>query len=239
MSAVRGITSVVGIIVLGALLLVALLMRSAPPISPSIGSTPSGAPEDPRFTPIPEASTDPSTADCAAKSYVVKQVYADRSDPTIANRTEASKDVVIGTATVGEAKWNTESGAKPATERDGTLPAGAIIYRPITISVSTSLKGDAATTIEARWLGGAVGCEIAAIDNGSDTDVAPDTTYTFFLGASLNADGKRTLEELTVLEAWPVDAQGSIKTPLEGTLDAATLNQKVEAAPDSPKGLYP
>jgi hypothetical protein len=62
---------------------------------------------------------------------------------------------------------------------------------------------------------------------------------TFFLGASQNADGKRTLEELTVLEAWPVDAQGSIKTPLEGTLDAATLNQKVEAAPDSPKGLYP
>lgn len=171
--------------------------------------------------------------DCKSVT-VVKQVYADRSDPTIANRSEASLLVVLGTVEgIEPGAWNTKSGERPDQLADvgPDNPDMGMIYRPVTIKTTEAIRGDAGAGLTVRWLGGQAGCEFAAIESGSQVDLKVGSEYAFFLGPSVEADGTYG-SDLMILEAWPVDDEGQISTPLEGQVDVQEFSQSVAAAPE-------
>lgn len=166
-------------------------------------------------------------------SITVKAVYGDAAEPTIANWAGVATLIVIGTAqVVGAPTWNTVDGAKPAGDKAGRLPYGAMIYRPVAIAASEAARGATTGAVTGRWLGGQVGCDYGGVDIGTTLDVAAGSSYAFFVGPALEADGKLG-SNLTIIEAWPV-VGGMVRTPLEGGVSEATFMAMVNAAPLPP-----
>ena len=234
MNTLRAIASTV---FLAIVLIVALGLRTG-------GVTPTGA--DPRATaegrdqpssgPAVVAMTPNPKEDCTSVN-VVRQVYADRSDPTIANRSEASVLVLVASVeTIEPGKWNTASGQRPAAieEIDPDHPDTSMIYRPVTLSVQEVIRGaDAGNQISVRWVGGQAGCDFAAVESGTAIKLVPGNRYVFFLGVSVDAGGKRS-PDLMILEAWPIAADDRVATPFEGSVPLSTLSKAVAAAPEFP-----
>jgi hypothetical protein len=184
----------------------------APSPSPvgTIGASPSVA-----ASPSPVASIA-----CGSEVLIIDGVL-----PTIKNLTIQSQVIAIGTVeAIGTASWNTATGAAPPIGVDGHPASGFAIYRPITISVATPIKGSTATTLNARLIGGSIGCYSVKLSSGPDPVVGG--RYAFFLDVSA---GPAT--EPTVGEAWPVTADGRIKTAYDGMVTTAALIKAIDAAP--------
>jgi hypothetical protein len=144
--------------------------------------------------------------------------------PTIKNLAIESQVIAIGTVeAIGTPSWNTATGAAPPLGIDGHSASGFAIYRPITISVETPIKGSTATTLNARLIGGVIGCYSFKLSSGPDPVVGG--RYAFFLDASADP-----ATELTVGEAWPVGADGRIRTEYDGIVTTAALIEAIEAA---------
>jgi hypothetical protein len=164
---------------------------------------------------------------------VVKQVYADRPDPTIENRSASSSAVLVGTvSSIEPGRWNTPTGDRP-DELIDTPGQSTIIYRPVAIKTDSLVRGEArGSELTVRWLGGQAECDYAGFEGGSALDLKLDSQYAFFLGASTNADETQTEKELTILGSWLVTADGRIETPLDGTLSISAFTTQVERAPE-------
>jgi hypothetical protein len=238
MNRLKSAISASATVAVGMLLLILLLIRSGG--AGGLGSA-GGAPL--QSTPAVSAQeTGPANrapieapsanADCTSGQYQVKAVYGDAADPTISNRAEVSTLVVIGkVVTVDQARWNTDDGSKPAPAVVGGVPVRAMIYRSVTIATDTVIKGTVPSALDARWLGGQIGCDFAGIDIGTTVDIKASGVYAFFMGPSLNADGTMG-STLTIIEAWPV-ANGLVETPMEGKVPEAGFTSAVKAAPGS------
>lgn len=188
--------------------------------------------DEPRSEPRVSAMTPDPNQDCQSVN-VVRYTYADRSDPTIVNRAEASVLVLVASVEAIEpGRWNTPSGERPATvEKPGPgNPDTSLIYRPVSVRTEEVVRGTGVgATISVRWVGGQAGCEFVAIDSGSRADLVKGDRYVFFLGPSLDADGQPGVD-LMILEAWPISADDRVATPLEGEVPLATLAKAVVAA---------
>ncbi len=153
----------------------------------------------------------------------------DGVNPTVANWAHASQMVAIGTVTsIGPARWNSEDGSAPAFTAQGNPPAWALIYRPVTLSIQRTARGAAVTVLTARLLGGTVNCYTYSL-YGAPAPVM-SSPYALFLRASTDSTGFTTTQ-LTLFDAWPVAADGTIATPLDGKLSVAAFVSAVQAAP--------
>lgn len=193
--------------------------------------------DEPGSEPRVSAMTPDPNQDCQSVN-VVRHTYADRSDPTITNRAEASVLVLVASVEAIEpGRWNTGSGERPAAvEKPGPgNPDTSLIYRPVSLRTQEVIRGfvpgtGAGATISVRWVGGQAGCDFVAIDSGSRADLVKGDRYVFFLGPSVDADGQPGVD-LMILEAWPISADDRVATPLEGDVPLATLAKAVVAAP--------
>jgi hypothetical protein len=153
----------------------------------------------------------------------------DGVNPTVANWTRASQMVAIGTViSIGPARWNTADGSEPAFTAQGNPPAWAEIYRHVTLSIQRTAKGAVATVLTARLLGGTVNCY--TYSRSGAPAPAVNGSYAVFLGVSTDSTGFTTTQ-LTLFDAWPVAADGTITTPMDGTLSVAAFVSAVQAAP--------
>jgi hypothetical protein len=182
-----------------------------------------GAGSTPVSVASPSAVASPSpaaTIACGSEVIIVDGVL-----PTIKNVAIESQVIAIGTVeAIGTPSWNTATGAGPTVGFDGHPASGFAIYRPITISVATPIKGSTATSLNARLIGGSIGCYSVKLSSGPDPVVGG--RYAFFLDASADPS-----TALTVGEAWPVTADGKIKTDYDGVVTIAALIKAVDAAP--------
>jgi hypothetical protein len=161
-----------------------------------------------------------ATIACGSATIIVDGVL-----PTIKNLAIESQVIAIGTVeAIGTARWDTATGAAPPVGIDGHPAHMAAIYRLITITVETPIKGSTAATLNARVIGGVIGCYSVRLSSGPDPVVGG--RYAFFLNASAD-----TATEPTVGEAWPVGADGRIKTDYDGVVTTAALVKAVDAAP--------
>lgn len=232
MSALRAIAStiVIALVLFGAL---ALRPGGVAPVGADPQATAEGRDQPSSGPRVVAVTPDPKEA-CKSVN-VVRQVYADRSDPTIANRSGASVLVLVASVeTIEAGRWNTPSGERPAAIDDigPDNPDTSMIYRPVSISVQEAVRGtgvDNPTSV--RWVGGQSGCDFAAIDSGTRVELVPGDRYVFFLGVSVDAGGKRS-PDLMILEAWPISADDRVATPLEGNIPLSTLSKAVAAAPE-------
>jgi hypothetical protein len=145
--------------------------------------------------------------------------------PTIKNLAIESQVIAIGTVqAIGAPSWNTPTGTAPPVGFDGHPASGFAIYLAVTISVETPIKGSTATTLNARLIGGSIGCYSVKLSSGPDPVVGG--RYAFFLDASADP-----ATALTVGEAWPVGADDKVKTDYDGVVTTAALIKAIDAAP--------
>lgn len=172
----------------------------------------------------PQTASSPGPCGTNAASAFVSQ---DGAAPTIANRTFGAAIVAVGTVvSVGAPQWNTADGTAPAFTAAGHPPVWAEIYRPVSISFSSTAKGGAVSGIQARALGGTVGCFTYGVA-GSPT-LSVGSQFALFLGPSQSSTGFIT-SSLTVTDAWPV-TNGQVSTPEEGTMSVSSFLAATGAA---------
>lgn len=138
--------------------------------------------------------------------------------------TRGADAVVIATVKeVGQGRYNTSGEAltrdEPVGDRD--------VYRPMTLSVDSALKGDAPSELEVRLLGGTVGCDTYSVD--SSENVVVGTTYAFLLNAYPDARGVE-IDELSVAYAWQVTG-GKVHTPMGDVVGLAEFAEQVDQRP--------
>jgi hypothetical protein len=150
----------------------------------------------------------------------------------VANETQGAHVVVIGTIrSIGLPQWNTSDGSAPPFTAQGHPPLWAQIYRPTKLSVESVSKGTAAGTVTVRLIGGAVGCYTYRVEGPASP--IPGSRYAVFLGLS-TVSGGFTDAELTVRDAWPIGADGTVATAQEGNMSIQSFTSKVKAAQPGP-----
>lgn len=206
--------------VLAAATLTFVLVALRPTAPPSNGSHQAGSAAGPSAS---AQETQPaSPTGCGAD-----EVSADAPAPTVSNRTRGSTSVVIArVVAVGSARWNTLDGTRPSF--DAVPPRGAYVYRAITLSVISQSKGSMPGSATVRLPGGTADCFTFLFEN--TPELVPGRDYAFFLGPSRNASGGDGAMTLTVNEGWPVAADQTVQTPLDGSLSLQAFSAVVAAA---------
>jgi hypothetical protein len=226
------VVTIVLSVVIVAVLVVRAQTTNAPSQEGSVSSPrTTGTPSATAVASMPASPTANSTAGtlsgCGSNSQGELSID-DGASPTVAHRTHASQMVAVGTVTsIGSARWNTPNGSAP-TFSQGHPPAWALIYRPVTLSIQETAKGVGVATLTGRLPGGTVSC-FTYTQSGAPAPAA-NGSYAFFLGASADSTGF-TSAQLTLIDAWPVAADGTISTPLDGTLSTTAFLTNVQAAP--------
>jgi hypothetical protein len=157
--------------------------------------------------------------DCVTHSTVY-----DRITPTIAQQTRSSDLSIVGTVGAVQApRWNTPDGG-PANKQKSTATS---VYRLVTISVETTIKGSAAGTVQLRFPGGRAGCE-AWVAEDIPLDLAPGDRLVLFVQDFPAADTASSAP--TIVSAWPVGSDGVVSTPADGKVPIADLVAGARAA---------
>jgi hypothetical protein len=183
--------------------------------SPGVGSTSS-------------SSSIPSPVDSTAAVCGSEVRSFDQAAPTIANRAFASTAVSIAIVqAVLPARWNTSDGSAPTFDGDGHPPAWAEIYRPVMLSIESTSKGTLASTVTVQLPGGEVACYSSEVEGTPPLVVG--SRWALFLGRSQTAAGFSTAQ-LAVVDAWQVDANGTINTPQNGIESIAEFTAAVSTA---------
>lgn len=149
----------------------------------------------------------------------------DRVLPTIAQETAASSQVILGpVVSVEPARWNTPDGAPASADKI----AATTVYRNVTLSVETSMKGTAGATVTLRVPGGRAGCELFVPD-GIPLDIGVGDRLALFV-QDLPALDARAVRLPTVVDAWPVLDGATVVTPADGQLSVDAFVTAVKAA---------
>src|ERR1035437_1391842 len=214
---VRVVRSVVVAALAVALVAVAWLRVDGGSAAGSVGveSTPSPIVSPSITSSVAVSPSAAATIACGGEAIIVDGVL-----PTIKNLARESQTIAIGTVQAdGAPSWNRPDGA-PQTGG----PSRAIIYRPITIDGDTPIQGSTATTVNARLIGGTIGCYTVTLEGGPNPAVGGRDA--FYAHPALDS-----VTSPTVGEAWPVTADGKIKTDYDGVVTPAALIKAVELAP--------
>ncbi len=222
----RAAASLVLVLVVAAGLVSALITlrpSSAPGLAAG-GATPAG--QDPAASLAPPASPAPTVplACSAGGAGLTDFLTSDGPPASIANKTQASKVVVVATVgTVETAVWNTADGTHDPLA--GAWPPGLAIYTPVTLTSPSAILG--AAPPRAMFLGGAVGCD-RMVAQGRPMP-AIGARVAVFLASAVTASGTTSQTMLSAIAAWPVDATGNVLTPSEGSVPLASFTRSVEA----------
>jgi hypothetical protein len=175
----------------------------------------------------PSDAAPPTSYPSPGSKCISNNTVVTTADPTMTNLARFSTGVVIGTFNgFGDAEWNTPSGLAPVTAAEKSLSVW--IFRPIKITPSSALRGDPSIVVNARIKGGNVGCDSA---HYSDEPVLKDgASYVFFLEPEWEPKEARATDPW-VLWAWPVNPDGTVRTPLEGDVSLTDLTQVVATTP--------
>jgi hypothetical protein len=158
------------------------------------------------------------------------RVNVDRMPLTTKNLASVSSFTFVGVFQGYEtARWSTPDGARP---RDVSPRSPAAIYRPARFDLETTVAGTAPTgTFTLRVDGGTVGCETYTYDTAPALKIG--ARYLVFAGYTINAEGK-PVPNLGLVEAWPVDASGTVTTSEEGLVALAALTDEIRQIPPAP-----
>jgi hypothetical protein len=199
-------------------LVLAACSAAAPP--PSSAPSPSAAGKVPPSGATPPAQTPAPSPTCLDRSAEV-----DTIEPTVENLAGVIPTVVVGTFVgYGPGQWNTPAGDRPGPSSD----LSTLIVRPARINVDQALRGDLAAAKVARVQGGQVGCNRETYS--SAPLLVTGQRYVFFLQDDPEPSHKGSSAKL-VGWAWPVATDGTVVTPLEGTVGLSTIEQTLEKTP--------
>jgi hypothetical protein len=103
-----------------------------------------------------------------------------------------------------------------------------VAYRSVVISNPKSLRGDASILGTARVKGATLGCD--RVRYSDEPMLTPGEGYVFFLQSAW--DSKTTgASDPWIAEAWPLDSNGIVQTPLEGPVPIDSLTKVVADTP--------
>lgn len=159
----------------------------------------------------------------------------DAMDPTLENLKIVSKDVVVATIDrKGSAFWNSATGLPPTVD-DKPGPSNLFgILTPYDVTVENAVTG-------ARGLGnltiviegGEVDCFIHSVSPAVQLQVKG--TYLLFLSPSISPSGTARADLPLAFEAFPVQADGTVLTPLDGAQSIAAVTSALAQDSQSSK----
>ncbi|MHB8892157.1 MAG: hypothetical protein ACYC65_08955 [Candidatus Limnocylindrales bacterium] len=175
------------------------------------------------------ASIAPGATDCRSLYLSI-----DSLDPTLKNLRSESRDVIVGTvASEGGAFWESPTGKGPAPGEQLGEGNEFYILTPYVVTVDQMVTGSRSPgEITVVVEGGKIGC--------SKLEVSPAVTlkvkerYVLFLSPRLAATGARAIDLPLAFHAFPVTADGTVQTPLDGTISLAALSRALAQDPQSP-----
>lgn len=175
----------------------------------------------------PSDAVPPTSYPSPGSSCITERSEVNAVESTVENLAKFSTGVIVGTFDgYGTAQWNTPTGEQVATDADRRL--GVWIYRPIKITPTKALRGDPSMVVGARVAGGEIGCNS---DRYSDEPVLKEgASYAFFLEPEWDPKHARSTDPW-VLWAWPLNGDGTVRTPLEGDVAISILSQVIANTP--------
>lgn len=175
------------------------------------------------------ASIAPDATDCRSLYLAI-----DSLDPTLENLRRESRDVIVGTvARQGEAFWDSPTGQGPKPGEQLGEGNEFYILTPYVLTVEEAVTGSRSPgEITVAVEGGTIGC--------SKLEVSPAVTlkvkerYVLFLSPRLARAGTKPVELPMADHAWPVQANGTVLTPLDGAISLAALSSALAQDVQSP-----
>ena len=150
---------------------------------------------------------------------------------TIDNMAMMSEVVVVGEFMgIGKARWDTPDGSRPKD----LIQEPAVIIRPVLIETETAVRGDPSRAALAFLRGGTIGCDRMLF--AGEPVPTEGSRYAFWLLRSTDSRGT-LVPDLGLLEAWPIDANEIVQTPLDGKLSLNDLASRVAKVPYSPPSV--
>ncbi len=203
-----------------------------------VGCTRAGAPSAPLDSPAAtiSASSDASQSAAAASTAadcVTLYESIDSLDPTLENLRPVSKDVVVGTVTSeGAPFWNSPTGNGPKPGEKIGEGNEFYILTPYQVTVEQAVAGARAPgQITVVVEGGQIGCD--KFDVSPPVTLSAKTKYVLFLKPSLAADGTGAMKQPMAFLAFPVQADGTVATPLDGAVSIAGLSSTLASGAQS------
>ncbi|MBA3851810.1 MAG: hypothetical protein H0X59_05535 [Chloroflexi bacterium] len=149
------------------------------------------------------------------------------SAPATIDLTRISSSVVLGSVTgVGPGQWNTKDGRLPTGE-DLMDPFDVMRLLRVDVERQLGYQG-AATTLIVRIRGGTIGCA-SFTDSEFPNVIEPGQRFVLFLdGWTPPRNGLVGVQRVELM--WPVDQEGRVATPEDGTLTIEELATRVAAA---------
>ena len=128
----------------------------------------------------------------------------------------------------GSAQWNTPTGNRPAAEAN----LAVWIFTPVKMAPQTVLRSSVGTTASHRIKGGTIGCDTDTYDD--TPKLAVGATYAVF--AVPEWDKSAASADPWILWAWLVEPDGTLQTPLDGSVTIDQLSQAVTQLPVATSG---
>lgn len=191
----------------------------------TLGPSERGSASSPSADIVPSPTTAPDASDC-----VTLYESIDSLDPTLENLRAYSRDVVVATVvSEGAPFWDSPTGLGPKPgERTGEgnefyilTPYAVTIDRAV---VGSRTPGGVTVVIE----GGRIGCD--TLEVSPSVSLAQRARYVLFLEPRLAADGAGAMKQPMVFLAFPIQADGTVLTPLDGAVSLSALTAALARA---------
>jgi hypothetical protein len=203
------------------------------------GATATAEPTRSTDSATPDAEASPSAFETPPSSNPVatggKNCYGinesvDTPPNTIASVMTVTDSVVVGVVTrIEEGIFNTPSGAAPDPSRKPGPGYSPGVVTPIDLDITSVLAGDdQRDPLRVVNPGGTAGCVVHTVSNAAR--VTKGGTYVFFLQPSRDSNGEARPDLPLILVAWPVDADGNVRTEEDGTLTMEELRARIAKA---------
>ena len=168
----------------------------------------------------------PTMAPRQADKCIAISIPTDFTPMTVKSIATASALVVKGTFQgYGAAIWNTPDGHRATWDEVG---AGARLVTPLSIAVDSTIRGDSDNRSQIVQRGGTSGCDSMIYSDVQD--IPKGASNLFFVGHVY--DGTNTIAAfLMLVEAWPIDSDGNVMTPSEGTIPLSEVLSEIKATP--------
>src|SRR5574337_1513973 len=182
----------------------------------------------PMSAPAPTRSLDASPSHFVHASGCADiVVFIDYVPLSLDNVALASDAIVVGTFTgYGPSAWNTPGGVAPVTISAGSA---AHLYRPVRIVVEQTFRGSATLLAAARTDGGDLGCVHYRVEPDPALEVGH--RYVLFFSPAQDSGGRLVAIPL-LFQAWPIDGNDMVRSPLDGTIPLAQVSQAVRTTPE-------
>jgi hypothetical protein len=188
-------------------------------------ATPSTTPpvDEPSATALaPRASA--SLAARPSADCIQARVIRDLTAMTVENMTATARVIAVGTFDGYRAtRWNTPDASRPRSARDG-----AILERPMDITVTRLLRGEPAAFTNAVHGGGELGCDYIVYSDGRALEVG--ARYVVFLFPVSDSDGVLRGKH-GLMDAWPILEGNIVRTCRDGNMPLTELIAAVSSRP--------